>query len=99
MQVEAELDEELSGIPQSKWNNLVDQLDRFQPMMLPRCYLRNPVNELTQYRLYGFCDASVMAYAAVVYLSEETPYGKYSEFVVSKTRISQLKAQTIPRLE
>ena len=92
-------DEELSGISRSKWNDLVDQLDLFQPMMLPRCYLRNPVNKFTQYRLYGFCDASVIAYAAVVYLSEETPDGKYSEFVVSKTRVSPLKAQTIPRLD
>ena len=77
----------------------MDQLDLFQPMMLPRCYLGNPVNEFTQYRLYGFCNTSVIAYAAVVYLSEETPHGTYLEFVVSKTQVSPLKAQTIPRLE
>jgi len=49
--------------------------------------------------LYGFCDASTAAYAAVVYLVEEADDHKYSSFVVSKTRVSPLKAQTIPRLE
>ena len=32
-------------------------------------------------------------------LSEETSDGKFSEFVVSKTQVAPLKAQTIPRLE
>lgn len=41
----------------------------------------------------------VMVYAAVVYISEETPDAKYSEFIVSKTRGSPRKTQTIPRLE
>ena len=79
-------DEELARVPLSKWNDLVEQLDLFQPMTLPSCYLRNQLSEATQYRLYGFCDISVMAYAAVMYmyLSEETPDGKYPEFVVSK---------------
>ena len=38
-------------------------------------------------------------YAAVVYLVEEADDHKYSRFVVSKTRVSHLKAQTIPRWE
>ena len=92
-------DQQLAGAPLLKWKDLVEQLSLCQPMVLPRCYLRNSVNESTQYRLYGFCDASAMAYAAVVYLTEETPDGKHSEFVVSKTRVSPLKVQTIPRLE
>ena len=40
-----------------------------------------------------------MAYAAVVYSIEETPDGKHSEFVVSKTHVSPLKVQTIPWLQ
>ena len=77
----------------------MNQLNRFHPMVLPRCILRSPVNELNKYRLCGFCDASNLAFAAGVYLSEETPDGRNSEFVVSKTRVSPLKVQTIPRLE
>ena len=57
------------------------------------------MNESTRYRAYIYRNTSVVAYVAVVYLSEETPDGKYSESVVSKTRESPLKVQTIPRLE
>ena len=67
--------------------------------MLPRCYISAPVNELMRYRLYGFCDASVTAYAAVVYLAEETTEGTRLQFVVCKTRVAPLKAPSIPRLE
>lgn len=38
-------------------------------------------------------------YAAVVYLVIETPTGSFTKFVASKTRVSPLKSQTIPRLE
>ena len=67
-------------------------------MTLPRCYLSGARDEARRYRLYGFCDASTAAYAAVVYLVEADDH-KYSSFVVSKTRVLPLKAQTIPRLE
>lgn len=92
-------DKSLDGEPLSKWKTLVDQLCVNQPMSLPRCCLRSPLNEATQYRLYGFCDASTVAYAAVVYLTEEAPDGRCLEFVVSKTCVAPLKALTIPRLE
>ena len=49
--------------------------------------------------MYGFCDASALAYNASVYLVEDSNGRKYSSFIVSKTRVSFLKVQTIPRLE
>ena len=49
--------------------------------------------------LQGFCDASVNAYAAVVYLKIETADETYLKFVTSKTRVAPLVEQTIPRLE
>ena len=46
-------------------------------------------------RIVGFCDASLKAYAAVVYvLSDES-----CMLLASKTRVAPLKNQTIPRLE
>ena len=51
------------------------------------------------YQNFGYCDASAIAYAAVIYLVETTSSGKHSSFVVAKTRVSPLKSQTIPRLE
>ena len=91
-------DEVLTGYLVSNWNGLVEQLNVSQPMTFPRCCLQS-VSEFTQYRLCGFCDASTEAYAAVVYLLEETSDSKHSKFVVLKMRVLPLKAQTIPRLE
>ena len=47
----------------------------------------------------GYCDASLTAYAAVVYLGIQTSEGYYLRFVVAKTRVAPLKKQSIPRLE
>ena len=69
-------------------------------MSLPRCFWSNcgdtSENSCT---LYGFCDSSKHAYAAIIYLVIESPSGHSIRFVVSKTRVSPLKSQTIPRLE
>jgi len=46
--------------------------------------------------LYGFCDASQSAYAAVIYL--RNALGSV-QFVVSKTRVAPLVQMSIPRLE
>ena len=92
-------DEKLTGDALSRWVKLVNQLRNGPPLTLPRCPLTAPVNESVQYRLYGFCDASTIAYAAVVYLAEEDEHETRLSFVVAKTRVAPLKSQTIPRLE
>jgi len=78
----------------SKWTGL---LSRFQGTVItvPRCYF-SLSGKLMANILYGFCDASTAAYAAVDYLcvSSESAY-----FVACKTRVSPLIQQTIPRLE
>lgn len=51
------------------------------------------------YALDGFCDASLKAYAAVVYLRFETETNTYSHLLCSKTQVAPLKKVTIPRLE
>ena len=77
-----------------KWKHL---LSRFQGIVLsvPRCYFCS-TDIPRECVLYGFCDASTVAYAAVVYLCIET---EQPHFVASKTRVSPLTQQTIPRLE
>ena len=49
--------------------------------------------------LQGFSDASLGAYAAVVYLKIVTPMGCSLRFVASKTRVAPIHGQTIPRFE
>ena len=50
-------------------------------------------------RLIGFCDASSKAYAAVVYLWIETDENVSVTFVAAKTRVTPIRAVSIPRLE
>ncbi len=84
-------DQPLDGDLLSKWTKLVEQLRGAPTITLPRCCLQGPRSESKLYRLFGFCDASITAYAAVVYLVEEDEGLAYPSFVVSKTRVSPLK--------
>ena len=67
---------------------------------VPRCYqtLREPHGEL-QPQLYGFCDASLRAYTAVMYLVVEMEGERVSRLVCSKIRVAPLRELSIPKLE
>ena len=92
-------DQPLTGRLLEKWQQLSSSLQQNQPFLTARCYINCTQNHSPLYKLCGFCDASLKAYGAVVYLVIETPDGCHSRIVASKTRVSPLKAQTIPRLE
>ena len=66
---------------------------------IPRCYSWSIGKPSGKHSLFGFCDASSKAYAAVVYMRVETDVGNLVEFVASKTRVSSAEGKTIPRLE
>lgn len=83
----------------TRWRKLVSALSESQPMTLPRCYLDGVTDDILSYQLYGYCDASLSAYAAVIYSLLETEHGFHMRFVVAKTRVAPLKRQSIPRLE
>lgn len=91
-------DEPLEGDTLKTWTDLTTDLMKSKPVAIDRYYF-SIKDEAVQYQLFGFCDASTIAYAAVIYIVELAPSGKRSSFVVSKTRVSPLKTQTIPRLE
>ena len=92
-------DQPLSGKLLQRWHQLVLSLQEKQTFTIPRCYLDGITDgEVISYQLCGFCDASCKAHAAVVYLLE-TSAGCKVQFVASKTRVTPLKSQTIPRLE
>ncbi len=78
--------------------SLNDCLHAGPKLPIPRCYLTH-ISNIQSATLCGFCDASLKAYAAVVYLLLETASDSEVRFVASKTRVSLLKSQTIPRLE
>ena len=82
-----------------EWKSLVSDLNKAQPMSLPRSYLYDIADPVTSFMLCGFCDASTKAFAAVVYLLLKTKTRSVVRFVAAKTRVAPLRPQTIPRLE
>ncbi len=92
-------DQPLTGDLLKRWKSLLYGLDGGQHVMIPRYFLDGIGQEVKSLSLHGFCDASRMAYAAVIYLVMETSGARLTKFVASKTRVAPLCGQTIPRLE
>ena len=92
-------DQPLEEPQAEKWNSLVAGLKQALPISIPRGYFSSVNGQVESCSLYGFCDASKKAYAAVIYLVVLTPTQAYVQFVVSKTRVAPIQSQTIPRLE
>ena len=67
------------------------------PMSLLRCYF-GETGQLESVALCGFCDASIRAYAAVIYILLKTETQVLIRFVAAKTRVAPLQVQTVPRL-
>ena len=78
---------------------LIADLREAVPISIPRSYHYQVEGTPHTYTLCGFCDASVQAYAAVVYLVIESDVSTDVKFMVAKTRVGPLQPQTIPRLE
>ena len=81
-----------------EWRGLISDLNEAQPISLPRSYLYDITDHITSITLCGFCDASIKAFAAVVYLLLRTKTHSVVRFVAAKTRVAPLQSQTIPRL-
>lgn len=80
----------------SQWENIRDELPVVEFLVIPRMMLTNKLN----WELHGFCDASLDAYAAVVYCRSINPDGSiFVSLVAAKTRVAPLKALFLPRLE
>ena len=91
-------DEPLSGELLKKWNSLKCNFQGITTS-IPRNYFVLSDKSSSRCSLQGFCDASIDAYAAVVYLKIENKVGTTINFVASKTRVAPTSKQTIPRLE
>jgi len=92
-------DQPLTGALMEKWQVLKSGLAEGQSVSIPRCYFNGVSEQLVSCTLCGFCDASVKAYAGVVYLLLETRTSSSVKFIAAKTRVSPLQKQTVPRLE
>ena len=92
---DAKLDSELT----TRWMKLISELGQVNVIQIPRCVTSEPDTMEFVYELEAFGDASSSAYAAVVYLVIKSRFGTQVRLIVSKTRITPLRKQTIPRLE
>ncbi|KAL9977059.1 hypothetical protein ACROYT_G014423 [Oculina patagonica] len=90
-------DDELQGTLLNRWKSFLQDLKFIDSYRIPRCYFsRQPVT----IQIHGFSDASERAYAAVVYIRNTYSDGRVEvKLVASKSRVSPIKRQTIPRLE
>ena len=62
--------------------------------------IRNSGSKNNDLQLHVFCDASTTAYAAVVYMRQETSEGTpHVKMLTAKTRVAPIKCICVPRME
>ena len=66
----------LTGALLAEWRRLLRSLnDHCQVIRIPRCYASPVLGQPVIYEVCGFCDTSLKAYAAVVYVLSESGTG------------------------
>ena len=91
-------DESVDENVRKDWVKWVDDLSAVKFITLPRCYFKGQI-EILNSTLHVFTDASVLAFAAVIYLVIQTQSEYFSSLVTSKTRVAPLTDISLPRLE
>ena len=91
-------DKQLTDPEKFQWKAIHQDLKLLTECHFPRHIGVDKLQE-AQYQLLVFCDASKYAYAAVVYLRQESQKERRVDLIFSKTRLVPNKAITIPRLE
>ena len=73
-------DELLPELLMLRWQTIVSdhELRRAKAIAIPRSYLSGIEEEVLAYKLCGYCDALLTAYAAMIYLLIETESESYS---------------------
>ncbi|XP_071043466.1 uncharacterized protein [Parasteatoda tepidariorum] len=90
-------DEELPDSLASQWRVFQKQLPLLTNIKIPRYIL---IPQATDVQVHGFCDSSEKAYCAAIYIrSKDTNQAVTSRLLTSKTRVSPVKPQSLPRLE
>ena len=57
------------------------------------------MKSINEIQIHIFCDSSIKAYGAVVYVRVLTKDGYEISFLISKSRVAPLKKKTIPIIE
>ncbi|XP_055922810.1 uncharacterized protein LOC129953594 [Eupeodes corollae] len=80
-----------------RWARYREELPCFEQIRIPRNLFQSSFNDI---ELHGFCDASSLAYGAVLYTRCKIAEGVYKiTIIAAKTKVAPLKPISIPRLE
>lgn len=91
-------DDEISDSLKQYWYKIVNDLPQLENIKISRWIFY--ISEQSTIEIHGFCDASMQAYAAVMYARVIDENGKiHSTLLTAKTRVAPTKALSIPRLE
>ncbi|XP_075158171.1 uncharacterized protein LOC142231448 [Haematobia irritans] len=88
-------DESLPQSLHSSWMEYIKNFTSLQRFTFPR-YISMTSASI---QIHGFCDASLVAYGACVYVRTELNGIVQSSLLCSKSRVSPLKTLTVPKLE
>ncbi|GFX25928.1 uncharacterized protein TNCV_2899531 [Trichonephila clavipes] len=89
--------EELPDSLERQWRTFQEQLPLLTNIKIPCCIL---IPQAIDVQVHGFCDSSEKAYCAVIYIrSKDATQTVVSRLLTSKTRVSPVKPQSLPRLE
>ena len=92
-------DEPVPSELEQTWSQWISELGLLTEKHIARCY--SPKDVTIVYRqLHGFCDASELTYAGVVYFRKVDTTGHFhTSLVIAKTKVAPIKRLSIPRLE
>ncbi|XP_054746174.1 uncharacterized protein LOC129250587 [Anastrepha obliqua] len=88
-------DESLPISHQTAWLQLYGEFGTLKQLKFPR-YVASPNASL---ELHAFCDASLSAYSACVYIVARLQRNVRTTLLCSKSRVAPLKSITVPKLE
>ena len=99
-QMKISWDRVLSVDLQVEWMKILEMLEDDAIFQIPRyVFQSHKLKDMKNIVIHGFCDASDVAYSAVIYAVGEINGERISCFVASKTKVAPIKKISTPRLE
>ncbi|XP_033095627.1 uncharacterized protein LOC117100162 [Anneissia japonica] len=93
-------DSRISTESEAKWQQWLSDLENLKDFRIQRCYKSAKMGKIVRCELHNFGDASSTSYGAASYLWQKDEDGRMDcTLVAAKSRLTPIKAQTIPRLE
>ncbi|XP_055308300.1 uncharacterized protein LOC129572379, partial [Sitodiplosis mosellana] len=89
-------DDLVSAAIQAEWNQYKEELPLIKQLKIDRWF---KIEQNSQVKIHGFCDASNDAFAANVYVVQTSNDKTTSSLVCAKTRVAPIEPVCTPRLE